>query len=305
MKNILFIVSDGVGNQICTIPAFLACRRKHPRSKITVYNILPTNAEATKIIYGKVADDVLIYGKDRVNRNLYIGQYIMYPMINKVSALRILNATMIKQSDVLDVSEVTTNIRAVLRSGDRECIEIARTAFDHIARRNHVPDILLHDGYSKNSKKAEYRWTVKSFPHYQKVAERLKKSGYTVGSIGAKSEYIKGTVDCTGLSLTKTISTIKGTKLLIANDTSTYHLANLLKKKNIVLFTCTSIAKNFHAEFHKYSTVMRREDLECSPCHVKGKEAFYWLKNKEMCQWKCRQIPSRSVVRKAVELLGG
>ena len=53
MEKILFVVGDGIGNQIQTIPSFLYCRKKFVDKQIYVYNSIPTQTKTTKTLFGK------------------------------------------------------------------------------------------------------------------------------------------------------------------------------------------------------------------------------------------------------------
>ena len=56
MRRVLFVVGDGIGNQIQTIPAFLFCQRKF--GQVSVYNSIPTQKEATKVIFSKMCHEI-------------------------------------------------------------------------------------------------------------------------------------------------------------------------------------------------------------------------------------------------------
>jgi ADP-heptose:LPS heptosyltransferase len=93
----------------------------------------------------------------------------------------------------------------------------------------------------------------------------VSKLDLKICSVGDKREYIKGTVDRTGMSLLDTLGLIKNSKLFIGNDSGLYHCANALSIPNLVIFTFTSTVKNYDKRFHKYSKIIRK-DLTCSPC---------------------------------------
>ena len=104
----------------------------------------------------------------------------------------------------------------------------------------------------------------------------------------------------TGLSIGKTIGIIKGTKLLISNDTSTYHIANVLCKNNIAIYTMTDPGKNYDKRFHRFTNIVRRK-ISCSPCQKTSPD--FWLYNKKKCGWKCRDIEPGIIVNKVIEIL--
>lgn len=146
-------------------------------------------------------------------------------------------------------------------------------------------DIVMHNGYNRYG---AANWSVKSYPHYEQLMQYLE--GVNVCSIGAKEEYIEGTEDRTGLSLQESLGLIKNARLFVGNDSGLYHAANALEIDNIVIFTATSTIKNFDERFHKYSTIITRDDLECRPCQKTRR----W--QKDCKDWKCRDISPETVL---------
>lgn len=142
-------------------------------------------------------------------------------------------------------------------------------------------DVVLNNGYNK--KVPHNRWVRKSYPYYDEVANILKKEGLRVCSIGTKNEYINGTEDRTGLELLDSLGIVKNTGVFVSNDTGLYHCANALEVPNVVIFTYTSMTKNYEPRFHKYSTVVKREDLNCLECQ--DTDRF-----KKCTEFKCREI---------------
>lgn len=146
-------------------------------------------------------------------------------------------------------------------------------------------DIVIHNGYNRYG---SADWRIKSYPHYEKVVEYL--DGLKVCSVGSKEEYIKGTENRTGLSLQESLGLIKNCRIFVGNDSGLYHCANALGKDNIVIFTATSIKKNYDGRFHKYSTIICRDDLECRPCQAGRK----W----KACEtWECQNIDPEVVLK--------
>jgi len=143
-------------------------------------------------------------------------------------------------------------------------------------------DVVIHDGYNSYGKA---NWSVKSYPHYGELVKKLLASGLSVCSVGSKCEYIKGTINKTGLDLLDTLGIIANSSLFVGNDSGLYHCANALATDNVVIFTATSITKNYCDKFHKYSTVLGRHDLECrKTCQ----QSRVW--NKGCSEWKCRDL---------------
>jgi len=300
MKKLLFLVGDGIGNQTETIPALIYCKERY-KCPIDVYNSIPRNTESTQVIFTSLADKIYV-NKEKVNTKEYFGQVLSYPFFQKkVSGIAVKSSNVSNLREEKKYSEIDMNLRAVGSKSKAFDFKKCDSVFNWI-NPDHIVDIVLHNGYSKVSLAARKAWEVKSYPHYEKLAQLLIAEGFTVGSIGSAEEYIEGTEDLTGISLIDSLSTIKGSSLFISNDTSTYHLANLLCKKNIVLFTATDHIKNFDTKFHRYSTIVRRSDLPCQPCQL-TKKAFHWNAVKETCGWECRNIDPNLILEKAKELI--
>ena len=303
MKRLLFVVGDGIGNQAQTIPALLYCKQKY-NCPIDVYNSIPRNTESTKVIFKSLSNRIYV-NKEKINQNEYFGQVLNYPFFQKrVGKLRVVSKNVSNLMTAKKYSEVDMNLRSVGSQSSKYHKFNTLEALDWIIPKEISPDIIVHNGFSKVTLQARRAWEVKSYPHYAELAKLLIDSGFTVGSIGSKDEYVEGTQDLTGLSFEDSLSKMKGSKLFIANDTGTYHLANLLGKNNIVLFTASDNIKNYDKYFHKFSTIIRREDLPCSPCQLKQK-AFYWNQKgvRESCGWECRNIDPKVIVQKVKELI--
>lgn len=156
-------------------------------------------------------------------------------------------------------------------------------------------DIVMHNGYKLHGGRID--WSVKSYPYYEEVVRLL--GGYKICSVGAPYEYVKGTDNKTGMHLFGGLGLIKNSKLFLSNDSGLYHCANALRTKNIVIFTATSIAKNYNQRFHKYSTIIGRDDLECRPCQ----KGLKWQKGCK--KWECREIDPEIIANKVRELVDG
>lgn len=303
MKKLLFLVGDGVGNQAQTVPAFLYCKKKY-NCEIDVYNSIPRNTDSTNIIFKSIASNIYV-NEDKLNHKMYMGQILPYPFFQKKYPKIVVKSTNVSSlMNTKKHSEVDMNLRSVGTGSSKyhdfgPCYKI----FDWINTKE-SPDIILHNGFSKVSDLARQTWEVKSYPHYPKLVKLLKDYGFTVGSIGSKEEFIDGTQDLTGLNFEESLAYMKGCKLFISNDTGTYHLANLLAKKNIVLFTASDNIKNYDRNFHRFSTVVQRDDLGCQPCHLKY-EFNYWNKKgiREKCGWECRNIDPNKILEKVRKII--
>lgn len=154
-------------------------------------------------------------------------------------------------------------------------------------------DIVISNGYNR---KGDPVWVNKSYLHYKDVVYGLKNKGYTIASIGSKSEYIEGTEDRTMLPIKESLGLIKNAKLFIGNDSGMYHCANAVGTHNIALFTFTSTIKNYDSRFHKHCTIIRNNTLDCLDCQ--NTPRFKTCKSRI-----CRDIDPNIIIKKAEELL--
>jgi glycosyltransferase involved in cell wall biosynthesis len=240
--------------------------------------------------------------KHKVKPADYDGQILsMLCQRQPVPNLKVISNDVVSMAD--QFSEVELNLKAVGDDYTDEHFRNIGKAFSNIHATKGMPDVLLHNGYNKFNEQAEKRWRAKSYPYYGRLAEILKGMGYTVGSIGYGNEYIAGTVNLTELELEESMAAIKGAKLLISNDTGTYHLANALGTRNLAIFTFTSDKKNYDERFHQLTDIIRK-DLECSPCQNKWfNNGDFWIQNRKRCRWECRQIEPDHVAKKADAVL--
>ena len=142
-------------------------------------------------------------------------------------------------------------------------------------------DVVIANGYNRSG---VANWSVKGYPYYEDVVGLLIEHGVSVCSIGAKNEYVEGTEDMTDLSLLDSFGVIKNSNCLLSNDSGMYHASAALGTPSIVLFTATSIKKNYDKRFHKYTKILGRDDLKCRPCQNKRR----W--NKDCKEWECQNI---------------
>ena len=156
-------------------------------------------------------------------------------------------------------------------------------------------DIIVNNGYNCGR---PAKWEIKGYPYYRELLDILINKGYNIGSTGSKHEYIRGTGDMTGMDLLDTGGVIKNSTLLISTDSGMYHYANALHTPNIVLFTATSVEKNYDERFHKYSIVMGRDDLDCRPCQG-GK---MWMNG--CTSWECQKIDPEVIAQEVEVILG-
>ena len=156
-------------------------------------------------------------------------------------------------------------------------------------------DVVIHNGYKYNDTVTD--WSVKSYPQYPEVVKVLQRSGLSICSIGATREYIKGTIDETGLPLKQSLGIVKNAKIYLGNDSGIYHCSNALEVPSVIIFTAMSIEKNYDSRFHKYSTLIYRDDLECRPCQGGRK----WQKSCD--RWRCREIDPDYIAEQVLNIL--
>jgi hypothetical protein len=184
------------------------------------------------------------------------------------------------------VSEVMLNLRKV---GCEYPKDTDRTGFCGYQDTGDVFDIVLCNGYQKGKNATD--WAVKSWPHWAAV---IKHFGHLqIASVGLPDEYLPGTHDCTGIGLLETLGLIRRAKLVVANDTGLYHAACVFGVPVVVLFTMTDRDKNYDPVFHQ-SAVPLCTDLPCQPCQLTA--PLYWLEQKSVCGWACRDIPPDIVI---------
>lgn len=279
---VFFLVGSGIGNQAETVPAFNLARKKY--DDIVVVNSEPYNIEATRVIFKGMAPVCHVNDVDPDEADLRISTYFCYKSLPEIK--RAFNSKPEEGG-----SEVEYNMMSTGLDYEDSDFEEFGGCLDYVSPNLEAPDVVIHDGYNKKhcGRMGNEKWMAKSYEHWSAVAKTLKDRGFRVGSIGSGDEYVPGTEDFTGLKLEESLAVMKGARVVMCNDTGTFHLSNLMRKENVVVFTFTDDKKNFDERFHKYSTIVK-SDVECSPCQGKGKH--FWYFNKGKCKWKCRKAVS-------------
>ena len=286
-KKLLFVTGEGIGNVIQTIPVIRTISQFYDIDFWWSFGTFTTSQKLIPytgrwVVGGNVRhlDINSYYGKVSTFWTREHHKAVSLPLLNKVTPL------------ILERSEIDVYMDIAIDLGIRER-DILWYGECNYNKSNVYYDIVVHDGFNRDS---PAKWEIKSYPYYKKVVESLKKD-FSVCSVGTKNEYIEGTDDMTGLNLMDTLGVIKNCKLLLGNDSGLYHCANALGIKNVVIFSATSITKNHDNRFHKYSTLIKRDDLECRPCQGSQK----W---RRACKdWKCREIDPEFVIEKVRQLL--
>ena len=300
-KKILFVVGDGIGNQVQSLPAFVYCKKRFKEVNIAVYNSIPTWKKATKLLFSPICKEIYYSNKD-IPKDKFMFQILTAPCYGSpATQIHVRNQKLLGK--VKKYSEIYFNMLSVGHGFTDEDFYPSKLSglYGRFELDQEIPDVLMHNGYSKINRSSRKIWYPKSYPKYEKLTRILQKKGYTVGSIGSEEEYINGTINITGIKLKYSVSAIKRCKLLISNDTATYHLANVVGIPNIVLFTFTDPKKNYDKRFHKFSHIVRKE-LPCSPCQLTD-EFGSWIKKKRDCNWECRNIKTRVIIEEAQKIL--
>lgn len=289
-NRILFVVGSGMGNQAETIPALVLAKTKYG-DRIDVANSFPYAFNITKVLFNGLVDNIML-AKDVPKEN-YEGQICTY-LAHDFPIKGIPH--IVRQLPVRGRSEVEHNmtVTGVPYTDDDLCC--FGGAMDSIEPRKGTPDVLIHNGYNKVKVGNPDKWKAKSYARWAEVITILNVKGYTVGTIGTADEYIEGTDNLCGLEFAESVAAIKGCRVLLSNDTGTYHVANVVAKHNVAVFTFTDRVKNYDNRYHRFTTMVS-SDMPCSPCQFTGKH--YWLHNRARCQWACRDIEPNRIVEAA------
>jgi len=288
-KKILFCTGEGIGNVIQTIPTIRTLK------EVLGYEVDMWYA------FGAFSIPHIIPYVDRwfmnvniikADPNEYEGLVSTFWTRNHIKALpqyKRLNEIIPLRMDRSEV-DIYMDIARELGAPEEDLIWHGTCRYN---KTDEKYDVVVSDGYNRQG---SANWSIKHYPYYKEVITLLKEKSLDICSLGASGEHISGTVDRTGLNLLDSLGIIANSKLVLSNDSGLYHAANALGIKNLVIFTATSIEKNFDSRFHKFSTIIGRDDLDCRPC-----QAGRGWKN---CKtWKCREIDPKIVVKKIEELL--
>ncbi len=288
-KRILFCTAEGIGNVMQCAPAIRSIKEKlgfeidlwHAFGSYQIPKIIPhidrwmsgmdvANINPQEYI-GKVST---WWTKDR----LKIGPLGQIKLLTPISNI------------VLNRSEVDVYMDIARNLGVEEEDLLWYSGCSY-AQQEEKFDLVIHDGYNRVGAES---WKHKSYSHYMQVVELLKD--LKICSVGSKKEYIKGTINRTGLNLYNTLGIVKNSKLFLSNDSGLYHCANALGVNNIVIFTYTSQIKNYDKRFHKFSKILCREDLDCLSCQNTSR----W---KECKTHGCKNIDTKVVADMIVKKL--
>lgn len=295
-KRILFMMGEGVGNVIETIPAVRTLNEAlgydvdfwHSFGHYGIPHIIPY---ADRWIVGQKIGSISPFE--------YVGKVSTFWTRAHVNRGPLAQIPLLAMSEKVcrDRSEVDTymDIPRQLGVKEEDILWHGECNYNRLKKAKNYYDIAIHDGYNKHGVAID-GWNAKSYPYYKEVVSLLNE--FRICSLGSRDEYVVGTDDKTGLDLLTSLGIIKNCKLFLSNDSGLYHCANALCIPNIVIFTYTSTLKNYDKRFHKYSTIIRRDDLECIGCQ--NTPHFKTCTTRE-----CRNIDPEVIVNVIREMLNG
>jgi ADP-heptose:LPS heptosyltransferase len=290
-NKLLFCTGEGIGNVIQTIPV-IRTLTEVLGYEVDFWHAFGSFGTSKLIPYvGKWirAEEIL-----DINPSDYVGKVSTFWTVNymhnaKVVEIKLLNnPTNTKLS--MTTSEVSSYMTIAKELGAEKFIWDGVCMYD---QRDEYFDVVIHNGYNW---KGSSDWRMKSYPHYNKVIALLKEHNLKICSVGSKNEYIKGTVNKTGLPLLDTFGVMNNCRVFLGNDSGLYHCANALQVPNVVIFTFTSTEKNYDVRFHKYAKIVGRDDLKCRWCQCAPR--FRACETKE-----CRNIDPKVIVDALMEKL--
>ena len=161
-----------------------------------------------------------------------------------------------------------------------------------LAPSHHQADVCFCNGAQKG-------WEKKKYPFMGEVAKELTERGVSCVSIGNPDEYVPFTQNATGTSLKRSVGTIANCQVFLGTDTGCYHIAALMQKSGIVVFTATDPLKNWDENFH--STIQKVHNLlPCQPCQTGYHYSPDWNKCKE---WRCQDVNPAVIVKMVMSQL--
>ncbi len=282
-NKLIFCTAEGLGNVVQTFPAVRTIK------EVLGYDVDFWHAFGHYNI-SKISPHVgkwFVGGEIRnLNPNEYVGKvstkwtrgHLDMGGLSKLTLYSFINDISIKRSEV----DVYMDIARVLGADEDDLLWHSGCLY---RQTKNEYDLIIHDGFNKHGIPRD-NWHLKSYPYYKEVAHLLRD--LKVCSVGDPSEWVEGTINGTGLDLLTTLGVIENSKMLLGNDSGLYHCANALGTKNIVIFTYTSTVKNYDKRFHRYSTILQQEGLDCLSCQ--NTPRFKTCKSRE-----CREIPPEVV----------
>jgi len=290
-KKILFCTGEGIGNTIQTIPAIRTLKEVlgykvdmwHAFGAFSVPKIIPY---VDKWFIGNNIKNVDLSNYYGVVLTFWCRNFVYLFENNGMKILNKIRPLLMTESEV----DTYMYIARDLGAPEEDLIWHGKCSYNKTSEKY---DVVIGDGYNRQG---SANWSIKQYPYYKEVVTLLKEKSLNICALGVPGEHISGAVDRTGLHLLDSLGIIANSKIVLSNDSGLYHAANALGVKNIVIFTATSIEKNFDSRFHKFSTIIGRDDLDCRPCQA-GRG---W---KTCKTWECREIDPKIIADKVEECL--
>jgi ADP-heptose:LPS heptosyltransferase len=115
------------------------------------------------------------------------------------------------------------------------------------------------------------QWTVKRWPYYTELAQRLIARGLRVASFGTSDEYVEGTENRTGASIESMCRAMLDCSHFVSNDSGVMNIANALGVPLLALFAPTNVDTRLPLGAATQAIVLEKD---CAPCELKDPEAF-------------------------------
>ena len=300
-KRYLYIISDGMGNQIEMIVPYLYVS-KHYKIDVAYLPTTPTFQVSTLEFWRTVVKsnggELLV--AEHNSRPYWWTDYAGYFSCRGKEYDGI--EAMAYNTSPHNGNEVEQRNRII---PDEEATKIMKKEIpiDWLKMRGieHKPNglILILNGGTNNA-----FWIKRKYGRMDEVAEAMKEFG-KVACIGTPDEYVQGTEDLTGLTTLEAMDTIANARLVINNDSGLFHFACVVGTPNVVVFTATSYVKDRHKIFHRFSEPVYGSHLSgCgNPCVEHEPRWFHNQRWVECEDCECRYFDPKHVVTAAVKQL--
>jgi ADP-heptose:LPS heptosyltransferase/glycosyltransferase involved in cell wall biosynthesis/tetratricopeptide (TPR) repeat protein len=116
-------------------------------------------------------------------------------------------------------------------------------------------------------------WRSKRWPGHQALAERLRELGAEVSSFGIEEEFVPGTLNATGGTISEMVEHMLGLNYFISNDSGVMNIANALGIPVMGLFAPTNPETRGPIGIRSSWIALNKH---CAPCEVtkSGRETF-------------------------------
>lgn len=297
------IVGEGIGNQVQYLPFISSIMKIF--DKVDIISSIDHAFKFTHTIFQNHPQVHRVLRSNFLTRDDYYKYRFTMPMVTDIgiSEIQLSHLSNTFFSTLMKISEVENNYNSVIDSiqrlsGQKYSLESIiendlpnqwyKTKSNYSSLNADELDIVIHNGCNIHNTIRDY-WGIKLIKNIDDLIRSLKDKypSIKIASIGSPHEYIDNTINLTGTSFDDTFNIISRCKNYISNDTGTYHIASHMKKKGIVLFTATSLQKNYNQIFHKSFIPYRQSNTlsNCEPCQKFGNGS--WLR---CIHQSCRDI---------------